>query len=403
MIETLREPTRLRHGRLTVLYDPVPGPLTGIAVVARAGSRYDGRHPGIAHLTEHMLFQGTHRMEQATINRRAAELGGEHDADTGHEDMALHFEVFNEDVPDALALLAEQLFRSTIPAERFGKERRVVIDEIRGRQEDPLTLVHEGAWRRFYGGPLGSPICGTMRSLRAITPLAVRRFAGRHLVPGNMALGVVGGISRRRLAGALERSFPRGSAPAPRRATKPRVRHTGFARLRRRDLSQSYLVRLAAVPTEPRAVVALSLAMEIVGADPDARLFQEIRERLGLGYDVSAGVEHGSDWAVAVIGATAGRGAEDRLRQTVEATCHDAAEGFSEEELARARKKVAYRFARLADSRLDRALTHATSHLAGQPSLAETARIVETLTHREVERGWRRMLDGPTLTTVLSS
>ena len=136
MTGSLREPLRRRHGQLRVLFDPVPGPLTAIAVAIRAGSRTDGRHAGLAHMTEHMLVQGTSRLDQLTINRRAGELGGEHDADTGHDDMMLHFEVFNDDVEAALELLAEQLFHSIVPADRFQKERRVVIDEIRGRRED---------------------------------------------------------------------------------------------------------------------------------------------------------------------------------------------------------------------------------------------------------------------------
>src|SRR2546427_175520 len=72
----LREPRRLKYGALTVLHDPVPGPLTAIALVVRAGSRFDGAHPGIAHMTEHMLFQGTHALDQGALNRRAAEPGG---------------------------------------------------------------------------------------------------------------------------------------------------------------------------------------------------------------------------------------------------------------------------------------------------------------------------------------
>ena len=139
----VRDPAPLRNGDLLVLHDPVPGPLTAIAVAIRAGSRADGAHLGLAHMTEHMLFQGTHALDQLTLNRRAGELGGEHDADTGHEDMMVHFEVFNEDVEAALELIAEQLFRSIVPDDRFAKERRVVIDEIRGRQEDPGNLLHE--------------------------------------------------------------------------------------------------------------------------------------------------------------------------------------------------------------------------------------------------------------------
>jgi len=388
---------------VTVLDDPVPGPLTALALVVRAGSRYDGAHPGIAHMTEHMLFQGTRRLDQATLNRRAAELGGEHDADTGYEDVTLHFEVFNDDVEEALALLGEQCFGSTVPADRFVKEQRVVIDEIRGRQEDPGNYVHEQAWAHFFDSSLGHPVCGTIASVRRMTRDAVRTFIARHFSPANMVVAIVGGVSLGTLRRACRRAFPGRGNHRPARPPHSRAGASGVVRLRRSDLPQAYLVRLTAAPATPRDVLALSMAVEIVGADPDARLFQEIRERLGLGYDLSASVEHGSDWAVAIIAASAARDDERRLRETIERTCREAAAGFSAEELRRARKKVRYRFARLADSRLDRALSHATREACGQPSLAATQRMLASLPTAEVETAWRRALSAPTLTTILRS
>jgi predicted Zn-dependent peptidase len=218
----VRDPRRLRHGALTVLWDPMPGPLTAIALVVRAGSRYDGRHPGIAHMTEHMLFQGTRRFDQAALNRRAGELGGEHDADTGYEDVTLHFEVFNDDVEEALALLAQQCFDSTVPLDRFAKEQRVVIDEIRGRQEDPANYVHEHAWGRFFDGTLGHPVCGTVSSIRRMTRDAIRGFISRHFVPANMYLAIVGGASRA--------SSPRAASGRARRcAARARARRASSA------------------------------------------------------------------------------------------------------------------------------------------------------------------------------
>jgi predicted Zn-dependent peptidase len=402
VIDSFREPAQLRHGRLRIVHESIPGPLTAIAVAVRAGSRFDGAHPGIAHMAEHMLFQGTNRRDQAALNRRAGDLGGEHDADTGYEDMSLHCEVFNDDVPHALELLADQLFHSTIPADRFQKERRVVIDEIRGRQEDPANALHESAWARFYPGALGHPICGTIGSIRRMTPAAVRGFVARHFTPANMVVAVVGGIDRRRLTKAIAKTFPSRGGEARPWPSRPRPKATGLLRLRRRDLSQTYLVRVAAAPSDARGVLALSLALEIVGADPDARLFQEVRERYGLGYDVGASVEHGPDWAAAVVSASAARAHEDRLRDTVERTCQEAAGGFTAEEFERARKKVRFRFARLADSRLDRAVAHATREVCGLPTLARTAKLLARIGHREVEDAWRKTLAAPTLTAVLA-
>jgi predicted Zn-dependent peptidase len=380
----------------------MPGPLTALAVAVRAGSRRDGRHPGLAHMAEHMLFQGTRTFDQMALNRRAGDLGGEHDADTGYEDVTFHLEVLNEEVEDALGLLAEQLFRSTLPAERFAKERRVVIDEIRGRQEDPATYLHEHTWGRFFGGPLEHPVCGSIASLRRMTPVAVRRFVARHFVPANMVLAVVGGLSGRSLRRALTRTFPTHGPPAPANPPRPRRLRTGTLRLRRHALTQAYLVRLIAAPRDARRLLALALAVEIIGADPDARLFQEIRERLGLGYDVSAGVEQGHDWSIAVLAASAAREDARRLRETIERTCLEAARGFSSEE-ARAKKKVAVRLLRLARSPLDQALSHATRAIAGHPSLATSARLLGEVDQREVERAWRAALSAPTLTGLLTA
>ena len=379
----------------------MPGPLTAIALVVRAGSRYDGAQPGIAHMAEHMLFQGTRQLDQATLNRRAGELGGEHDADTGYEDVTLHFEVFNDDVEEALGLLAEQCFASTIPAERFAKEQRVVIDEIRGRQEDPANYVHEHAWARFFDGTIGHPVCGSISSVRRMTRDQIRRFIARHFVPGNMWLAIVGGVPLSRVRRALSRAFPRSPRAGRVRARPARSGASGIVRLHRSDLQQVYLVRLIAAPPSPREVLALSLAVEIMGADPDARLFQEVRERLGLGYDLGASVEHGLDWAVAVFSASAGRGDERRLRDTVDRTFAQAAAGFTSAELRRARKKIRYRFARLADSRLDRALAHASRAACGHPSLAATERMIASLRRDEIQAAWRRALDAPALTTLL--
>jgi predicted Zn-dependent peptidase len=233
-----------------------------------------------------------------------------------------------------------------------------------------------------------------------MTRLAIQSFIRRHFVPTNMVLSVVGGVTPAQLKRAL-RAFPRNGPRLPRRPGRPRPCTTGLVRLRRTDFSQSYLVRLIAAPPAHRELLALSMAVEIIGADPDARLFQEVRERLGLGYDLGASVEQGSDWAVAVISASAARDDERRLRETVDKTCRDAAAGFSTDEFRRARKKICYRFARLADSRLDRALAHASRAACGHPSLAATERTIASLRASEVETAWRRALEAPTLTAVM--
>jgi predicted Zn-dependent peptidase len=383
------------------MYQHIHGPLTAIALSIRAGARFDGSYPGIAHMAEHMLFQGTASLDQVALNRRAAELGGEHNADTGYENISLTFEVFNEDVGDALGLLAEQFYRSQVSAERFRKERRVVIDEVRGRIDDPFERLHSRAWGYFFGGALGHPVWGSMQSLQRMEARHVVAFIRRYFTHAHSVLSIVGGISESAVRNAVRAHFSHGRPGTEIAASRAVFAGRGRHRWRGGG-GQAYLIKMIAVPPVPRDLIAMGMALDLVGADPDSRLFQEIRERLGLGYEVSANLDWGADWAVATVSASAARGAADRLERAVEDTCTRAArEGFSAEELLRARKKLRYRYASLAESRFDRALALAEGTLSGFPLPEEAERLVSRLPQAEVEAAWRRALRGRTLTASL--
>ncbi len=392
---------RFTHRGLRVLYQHNPGPLTAIALSIRAGARFDGSHPGIAHMAEHMLFQGTTNLDQVALNRRAAELGGEHNADTGYETISLTFEVFNEDVPEALALLADQYYRSDIREDRFRKERRVVMDEIRGRIDDPVERLHARSWSTFFRGALGRPVWGCMASLRAMQAADVSRFLRRQFTHDRTVLSLVGGVSFDTVRSAARHQFCHGKTSAA--GGIPRVQFGTESRLRvRGDAKQSFLLHMMSVSPEPRTLIAVGFALDIVGADPDSRLFQEIRERLGLGYDVSASLDWGPDWAVATLSASAARSSADRLRQAVLDVCQKGAEqGFTPEELSRARKKLRYRYASLAQSRLERALALSEGTLSGFPLPEEAERWVVRLSKAEIDAAWRCAVDNRSLTAVL--
>lgn len=379
----------------------MPGPLTAIALSIRAGARCDGRHPGIAHMAEHMLFQGTSSLDQLALNRRAAELGGEHNADTGYETISLTFEVFNEDVPDALALLADQFYRSEVNDQRFRKERRVVLDEIRGRIDDPVERLHAKTWGRFFRGPLAQPVWGSMKSLREMTAADVQGYIRRHFTHARSVLAVAGGISRAAARKAITHEFRHGSPGTSPGVPRRQLGQPGVVHVHD-DGGQAYLLHLMAVPADPRMMVAVGLALDLVGADPDSRLFQEVRERLGLGYDVSTSLDWGADWAVATVSASAARSAADRLQRAVLDVCHRAAkEGFAAEELQRARKKLRYRYASLAESRIDRALALAEGTLLGFPLPEDTQRLVGAMPQAEIEAAWRRVVHGHSVTGLL--
>jgi len=392
----------LRHRGLRVVHRSHPGELTAVALTVRAGARFDGSKPGLAHITEHMLFQGTASLDQVALNRRAAELGGEHNADTGYEDISLTFEVFNEDLDSAVGLMAEQFYRTQVEERQLGKERRVVMEEIRARQDDPQDQAYQSTWRRFFSGPLAHPVYGTLASVRQIQSRDVTSFLQHNFVHENSVLAVVGGVTAGKVREVVRKHFGRGGSGTPPRPPAVRFRSGGRFHLRTGNGSQVHLNKMMAVSSEPRRLLATGVALDIVGADPDSRLFQELRERHGLSYEVSATLDWGPDWGVAIVSASAARAQANRLMRAVDETCQRAAEeGFAEEEFQRARKKSRYRYALLADNRMEEALALAEAALWGFPTPREAERIVEALSLAEVEEEWRRLVASRSVTALV--
>lgn len=393
---------RFRVRGMRVVYEPVPGPLTAIVLSVRAGSRFDGDRPGLAHMTEHMLFQGTERFDQRELNRRAAHCGGDHNAETGYETLELTFEVLNEDLDDALEIIAEQFYRTSVDPKRFAKERRVVLDEIRSYHDDPLDFLQERGWRAFYDDPIGRPICGTTRSLRAMRPADVEGFLGRFFVNANAVLCVVGGVDEAELRRSLRRHLRAERAGRSQAGVGATGRRAGSLRVGNGPRGQGFVTRFVELEPSVENLLAVEVALDVVGADADGALFQAVREEHGLGYEVSADVEFGVGWGAAVLSASVKPGQTDELARVMERVLADSgARGFDPVDLARARKKRRYNHVSAAERRLDRALSLAEAVVTGFPLPEEAERLVDRLEDDLVVSAWRRALRGRSLVAVL--
>ena len=222
----------------------------------------------------------------------------------------------------------------------------------------------------------------------------VEAYLHQHFIPSNTIIAVVGGVEARRLKASLNRHFARG--PKRKRRGIPRLdkKKSGIVRKKGRG-HQANLIGFIELPPQHRELIAVSMALDMVGSDPDSRLFQEVRERLGLGYEVATSMEWGPDWAVATICASASSKAADRLLNAIEETCLSAAEnGFAEEELARARKKMRYRFAVMSEHRLDRAVSLAEGRHNLALSPEETRSIMVDTSSEEISAAWQRAMAG---------
>ena len=285
------ERTVLPNG-LTVLSEHVPG-VRSVALGAwvRAASIHEPRdRMGVSHLLEHMVFKGTERRSARAIASSLESLGGSLDAYTAREHTCFQARVLDEHVAQAADVIADLVFRPLLRAEDLRLERKVVLEEISMVDDTPDDLVFELHNETLWGThPYGYSILGTRESVTAMDVDAVRALHGRAYHPSQIVVAASGNLGHEGLLVALQSSgwmdVPRGddarlTAPSP-LPVAPVERHVA------RDGSQVHIVfGSATVPHADPRRHTLMLVNTLLGGGMSSRLFQRVREELGLAYSV---------------------------------------------------------------------------------------------------------------------
>ena len=257
------------------------------------GSRHEGdADAGIAHFTEHMLFKGTTTRSAELIAQQVDSIGGQLDAFTAKECASYYVKVLDEHLPRAVDLLSDLLLRPAFRAEDVQREAQVIQEEIKMVEDTPDDLVHELFTRSFWPGhPLGRSILGSPASVGGITSESLRAFFGRSYVAGNLVVAAAGHIEHAALRDLIGNAF--GDLPAwaePAVDEPPAVQPSLLVRGKAIEQSHVCLGTRAYSQTHPDRF-PLYMLNTVLGGSMSSRLFQNIREKRGLAYAVSSGLE----------------------------------------------------------------------------------------------------------------
>ncbi|HYG28222.1 MAG TPA: pitrilysin family protein [Caulobacteraceae bacterium] len=325
-----------------VVCDPIPGWQTvALSVVAGRGARFeDAARSGWSHLLEHMVFKGAGgRSARAIVEVIEAE-GGHINAATGYERTSFQVRALKGGLDLGSAVLADLIQRPTLDEGDLAREKQVVGQEIAEAADTPDDLVFELAQAAaFEAHPLGRPILGTTRSIKAATPQTLEAWRAALYGPQTLVVSVAGAVDEDDLLRLAERDFGAGAGaglPEPEPAA-----FTGGVRALARRLEQANLVLLLpAVGVRDPDYFALRLLAEVLGGGMASRLFQEARENRGLAYAIDAYSETYAD--TGVLGVFAGCAAEDAA-ELAEVTVGELAklsDPIPEAELSRAKAQL---------------------------------------------------------------
>ena len=281
--------SRLPNG-VRVLTERIPGVRSvALGVWVRQGAAHESTEVmGASHLLEHMVFKGTGNRTAREIALALESLGGSLDAYTSREHTSFQARVLDEHFPLALDVLADLTLNPLIQEDDLTLERQVVLEEIATVEDTPDDLVFDLHGAKLWSDhPYGQTILGTSESVGGMTTTVLKEIHGARYNGKNLIVAAAGQIHHEDVVEQVEALF--GSVPPG--VLTPTLGEPGTPSLgsfhQERASAQTHLVFGGRVPghSDPSRY-PLAILSSAVGGGMSSRLFQRIREELGLAYTV---------------------------------------------------------------------------------------------------------------------
>ena len=282
--------TRLTSG-IHVLSEYIPSVRSAaVGVWVRQGSAHEtDSDSGVSHLLEHMVFKGTERRSASEIALSLESLGGLLDAYTTREHTSYQARVLDEHLGKALDVLADLTLAPLLSDNDLELEREVILEEIAQVQDTPDDLVFEmHSDQLWQGHPYGRSILGTKTSVSQLSSDKLRQLHQRTYRGDNLIVAAAGNLCHEELVEAVSRLFPTHSSDVDdvSSVAEPEGIKHGDAFVARTS-AQTHIVFGTNVPGHCHPDrYPLALLSSALGGGMSSRLFQKIREKMGLCYSI---------------------------------------------------------------------------------------------------------------------
>ncbi|MFO8173265.1 MAG: M16 family metallopeptidase [Gemmatimonadota bacterium] len=273
-----------------VLTERIPGVRSvSTGVWIRQGSAHETPElMGASHLLEHMVFKGTRRRSAREIALTLESLGGSLDAYTSREHTSFQARILDEHLPVALDVLADLVTEPLLRHEDLALEREVVLEEIATVEDTPDDLIFDLHGARLWGEhPYGHAILGTRETVGGMQAEVLREIQQTRYLGENLVVAAAGNLQHHEVVTQADTLF--GSLPSARDVPSippiPDLHHG--VHHEERASAQTHLVFGGGVP--PHSDLrrfTLAVISSALGGGMSSRLFQRIREELGLAYSV---------------------------------------------------------------------------------------------------------------------
>ena len=283
---------------LRIVTEEVPSVRSAaVGIWVNVGSRDEApATAGASHFLEHLLFKGTTSRTALEISSSIESVGGEMNAFTSKEYTCFYARVIDTDLHMAINVISDLITSSIVTALDVDAERKVVLEEIAMRDDDPSDLVHDLFSDTYYGDTaIGRPILGTIDSIKGMSRNTVFNYYKKKYLPQDLVVAVAGNIKHKQVVAMVEEALSRDNfldvmaAPTIRPNTPIKNSKQQSVGLMYKKSEQAHMFYgMEGVARADERRFAMGVLSSALGGGMSSRLFQEIREKRGLAYSVYA-------------------------------------------------------------------------------------------------------------------
>jgi len=314
-----------------------------VMCLVETGSNYETKDKnGISHFLEHMCFKGTEkRLSSSVINIELDSLGSQSNAFTGNEYTGYWAKAHYSKTEKILDIVSDIYLNSEFPESEIEKEKGVIVEEINMYEDLPRAKVGDIFEELLYGDqPAGRPVIGPKENIKATTREDFVKYHKDHYVAKATTVVVAGKINEKKVIKEIERLFANVSKGPKGKIEKVIEKQKApQVKIFFKETDQTHLIiGFRAFDRYDKRNKALSLLSTILGGGMSSRLFQKMREELGICYYVCSGknmyTTHGNFTIAAGVSNTR---LNEAIKGILEEVKRIAKEPISETELRKAK------------------------------------------------------------------
>ena len=285
---------KILHNGLRVITVPMKdNPTATVLVLVEAGSKYETKKiNGLSHFLEHMCFKGTIKRPKAIdISKELDALGSQYNAFTAQEYTGYYAKSDARHFNQIFDVISDIYLNSTFPDIEMQKEKGVIIEEINMYEDMPNRRVQDLMMQLLYGNqPAGWNITGQKRNILNMKRDDFVKYKKMHYLPEATVIIVAGQITEKNVLKEVNKVFakiPRGMK-AKKLKTKEIQRKPEILVSFKKTDQTHFVLGVRSYDLFDKKNAVLSVLAGILGGGMSSRLFQKLREEMGVGYYVRA-------------------------------------------------------------------------------------------------------------------